>query len=113
MDKIWYILIDSVEEGPFSAKDLLHDKRVTLQTLVWREGLDNWVPLREISELRKLFEKRDYPTEEKEEEKGAESLPPQDELVLEYGKDPNFLFFWLVIALILAIYIIYELYSFT
>jgi GYF domain 2 len=114
MDKIWYILIDSVEEGPFSAKELFGDKRVSLDTLVWKEGLEKWIPLRNVSELRKLFEKRESSFKEeetKEEEQEHETYPSQGELVLDYRKGPNFFLIWLMIALILILYLLYEIYA--
>jgi len=41
MEKVWYILIEDIEEGPFSSRELFFDNRVTLDTLVWKEGYGN------------------------------------------------------------------------
>jgi hypothetical protein len=109
MDKIWYIFIDGKEEGPYSVKELLLHPRVTLDTLVWKEGFDQWIALRKVKELRRLFEKPE-PKDEDEEQRKSKNLPPQEELVMEYGKDPNFLYIWVILAITLMIYLAYELY---
>lgn len=109
MDKIWFICFDDKEEGPFSAKELSSDSRVTLDTLVWREGFPDWVPLRNIKELRKYFIK---PRKEEKKELFSKKLPPQEEIAIEHGKDPNFYFFWLIIAVIILLYLFYKMYRF-
>lgn len=40
--------------GPFTI-DQLSDKNITESTLVWKEGLPDWVPARNLSELQSLF----------------------------------------------------------
>lgn len=40
--------------GPFTI-DQLVDKNITENTLVWKEGLPDWVPARNLSELQPLF----------------------------------------------------------
>jgi len=111
MEKVWYILIEDIEEGPFSSRELFFDNRVTLDTLVWKEGYGNWVPLRLVDELRELFEEKPRPREEEPEEAEHNGISPQDELVLDYSRDPNFLFLWLVIILVLVCYLVYKLYG--
>lgn len=111
MEKIWYIIIEEKEEGPFSSSELLFDNRVTLDTLVWKEGFGNWVPIRMVEELRELFEEEVQHQEDEQQETESNGLAPQDELALEYGRDPNFLLLWLIIALLLVCYLFYELYG--
>lgn len=105
MDKIWFICIDEKEEGPFSAKELAEDPRVTLDTLVWREGFPDWVPLRRIKSLRKYFERESQDREP--EEPAPLKLTPQEELVIDHGKDPNFYFLLLALLLSLLLYLFY------
>ncbi len=41
--------------GPFSLEDL-RGKNLTGETLIWREGLTDWVPAKTVSDLNPLFE---------------------------------------------------------
>jgi predicted Zn finger-like uncharacterized protein len=50
----WYAGIRDLPVGPLSRKELLTKVQsgdVTADTLVWREGLDDWRPLRNVAEL--------------------------------------------------------------
>lgn len=40
--------------GPFSLEQL-RERNITTETLVWKEGLPDWVPARNLSELISLF----------------------------------------------------------
>jgi hypothetical protein len=40
--------------GPFTLEQL-RDKNITEGTLVWKEGLPDWVPARNLSDLQSLF----------------------------------------------------------
>jgi Interferon-induced transmembrane protein/GYF domain 2 len=40
--------------GPFSLEQL-REKNITGETLVWKEGLPDWVPARNLSDLETLF----------------------------------------------------------
>lgn len=111
MEKIWYIIIEEKEEGPFSSKDLLFDNRVTLDTLVWKEGFGSWVPLRMVEELKELFDEEVQPLKEEKDEKESNGLASVDELVLDYSRDPNFLLLWLIILLIIVCYVYFELFG--
>lgn len=54
----WYAGIRDVPVGPLSRKDLgarVAAGDVTGETLVWREGLDDWRPLQAIAELNDLM----------------------------------------------------------
>jgi predicted Zn finger-like uncharacterized protein len=54
-DAIWQVLIDGEPQGPFPPAELgemLTDGRMTWETYVWREGLDDWLPAQEAEELR-------------------------------------------------------------
>ncbi len=42
------------QEGPFSIEDLTN-KRISKTDMVWREGMEKWLPAGEIDELKTLF----------------------------------------------------------
>ena len=109
MEKIWYILIDEVEEGPFSSKELWFDARVNLETLVWKEGFRDWTPIKNVKELRKYFPS-DSSSEKKDEKKDAKALGTQNEIALDYSNDPNFFFFLILVALLLLCFFLYRMH---
>lgn len=96
MEKIWFIKIDNRKFGPYSPSDLKRDKRVTPDTLVWREGFADWVPMRFVEELNSVFE---------DDASGVKAVIPKDELgkdeiALDYSAEPpNNL--WLIVAIAL------------
>ncbi|MBN2802997.1 MAG: zinc-ribbon domain-containing protein [Deltaproteobacteria bacterium] len=56
--KIWFVVIDGKSAGPVSAKDILsykNEKRVTVDTLIWKEGMVDWVPIKSNSEITELL----------------------------------------------------------
>lgn len=53
-DAIWHVLIDGSQRGPVRRSQLLtslRDGTVNGTDLVWRPGLENWLPLREVPEF--------------------------------------------------------------
>lgn len=108
MEKIWYLLIDNKEEGPFSAKEVRANPKVTLETLVWKEGMSDWTPLKKIRELRRFFEPEPPIQDEEELKHSKKTLPAQNELVMEYGFDPGPIFLLILFLLLLIIYLFYR-----
>ena len=54
-DDIWHYARGNDRKGPVSVATLKHLAEagvVTHTTLVWREGLDNWVEVRDVPELQ-------------------------------------------------------------
>ncbi len=54
MIKIWFVATDGEQSGPLSVpevKELRMQGRVTEATYVWREGMDNWMPIGSVGEL--------------------------------------------------------------
>jgi len=106
--KEWYIQVFKKEEGPFTLLELRADRRITPDTLVWKEGFENWVPARDVEELKVLFEEEKKPS-------SAEIIRPfaddtsktDDVLALEY--DPKQWFTWLIIIIAVLLYVIYQL----
>lgn len=107
MKKIWYIKIDNQIEGPFSLPELKLDTRITPDTLVFKEGFDQWIAIRHVPELKEVFVDEEKPSAlEEESEEGV--IVPQDEMVLHLQNNYS-PFLFLVIVLILVIYIFYNL----
>lgn len=96
-DRVWFILIDHQKEGPYTLFDLKKDRRFTLDTLVWKEGFQEWIPARFIPELAALFADR----EKKEQELFL------DQCVLVMERDPFQLFIVFLIFLLICFYISY------
>lgn len=108
MDRIWFILVGSSQEGPYALEELRDDVRITPDTLAWREGFPKWLPIREIPELESLFE---------EEPKVPEPVKPkiilegEEEVVLELPAGPPFPIHWVIFAFFLIGYVLYRLYT--
>jgi hypothetical protein len=108
MEKIWYIKVNSIPEGPFSVRELKRDRRITPNTLVWREGFAKWVAIRYVVELKEVFADDESPDYEKKEEKPFPSrIPDREELALDLRIDPP-RFFWLLVIAIILIYLIIQ-----
>lgn len=99
-DVIWYIDIDGHAEGPFSVQQLKLDERVTPYTYVWREGYNKWRRIKDVPELKEIFQEEPQP--EIEEKK---SLPLDDEVVLKRELEPPPYWIWFLVFLtIILIY---------
>lgn len=107
IEKMWFILIDGKEEGPFSLLDLRSHKRLTPDTLVRKAGEKKWVPCRVIPELKEVFEdaEEDLPLPEQK----PSSTRTLDNGTLVANYDPPSFLFWLLIALIIFIYAVHQL----
>lgn len=108
MQKCWFILLEGVRQGPFSVIELKALKEITPDTLAWKEGLLKWTPIRDLPELKELFEESNEPLEELDIPlKGT----PQEEaaLSLDFSEPPFFL--WLLFSLLVIIYVIFQLYG--
>ncbi|WP_226987465.1 MULTISPECIES: DUF4339 domain-containing protein [Parachlamydia] len=105
----WWIKLNEVSEGPFSINQLRYDPRVTPDTLVWKKGFEKWIPIREVKELKDLFvdsEEQDLPLNLKR-NLGSRG---NNELVIDTQKDPFDFFYWLILAVIIISYVLYQLY---
>jgi HEAT repeat protein len=74
-DNEWFILIGQERQGPMSVHDvryLLTRRTIDGGTLVWKEGMDSWVRLREIDEFQP--KKKGEPEEAQAE--SEEAAPP-------------------------------------
>ena len=109
MEKIWYLEINGQRDGPWSVGELKRDTRITPDTLAWREGFENWKPLRNIPELQQIFEDEEpLPEQENSFEPQPTSILQKDELVLEAHDEPPYPFLLFLLAVI--IYFLTQLY---
>lgn len=78
----FYVSIEGQKEGPFSifkVAEMLETGRIDRDSLVWHQGAENWLPLRDVPALQGVAGKRpvnqppEIPTGEKAEEIIAES----------------------------------------
>lgn len=114
MDKIWYLYIDGKKEGPYDILDLKRHPKVTPDTLAWKPGFSQWVPMRSIFELMEVFKDEEVNGEETEEgsDKLIKKLEPKtgiedDAVVLRY--EPPYSYFWIVVAVLIILYTFYLL----
>lgn len=110
MEKIWFLLIDGKEEGPYSLIDLRRHIRLTPDTPVRRKGTDRWVLLRFIPELQSIFEDEPSvkPSPPDKKEKGDRQME-NGGVVLALRNDPPSFYFWLLIGAIILVYVLYQL----
>lgn len=62
--KGWHYLQKDQQSGPVSAGQIAHllaSEKINLSTLVWRDGMDGWVPLESVEELAPAFDTADEP----------------------------------------------------
>lgn len=48
---MWYYVVNGERRGPVTATALHAESAVTAETLVWRQGMPGWTPLRTVPEL--------------------------------------------------------------
>lgn len=109
MEKIWYIILDGATLGPFTELELRRKVGITPDTLCWRDGFADWTPMRDVPELKKVFED-DEPLEADDEEDGISKENGGDAEVALAVKDPNYVFWWLVIAALILSYLLSKLF---
>jgi hypothetical protein len=108
MDKVWFIEINGVRQGPFSIVDLKRDARVTPDTYVWKEGFDTWKRIKDVPELKLLFAEEEPPQENEESCKTPKGGAAEELIVLEMQEPPYL--FWILAALIILLYFVIQLY---
>ena len=111
MDIIWYIRINDSTEGPYSFDELKSDRRLTPETLAWRNGFSKWLPICEIPELKDLFKQRKKPskTPVTEDVPTVNSITA-NQLVLEANLEPPY-YFWILVILTILTYLFFHLHG--
>lgn len=106
MKRIWFIEIEKRPLGPFSAKQLKNNPRVTPDTLAWKAGMEKWLPIRQIPELAfDLFSDEEQPTTEQKKD-GEPVKNEGEELTLLNDSNPNPFIWWIFLLLLLFAYLI-------
>ncbi len=57
----YYIFVNKEQQGPYTLEEL-RTRHITSDTLVWREGMEQWMPAWQVADLRSLFESAAQPT---------------------------------------------------
>jgi hypothetical protein len=114
MKKIWYIEVLGKAEGPYSFSQLKQDKRISPDTLIWKAGFPQWVPIRYVTELKELFaDEKPPPSTDEEERRKREAQAKRigkETIALNCPSPPPLLLFWIVIILLFMSYLFYHLY---
>lgn len=105
--KIWFVLFDQQEEGPYSVADLKKERRITPFTLVRRVGSKQWRPIGKVKELKSVFAD-ETAREERPPEKPR--LSPGGEVALLNPPDPDGPL--TIIAFIILLLVVWLVYNF-
>ena len=108
MVKIWFLYINDEQEGPYTYLELSKDGRLQADTFAWKEGMEDWMRIAEIDELKGLVGKEKRGREENETDYEDSDLSPDDEIVLEMKNGRPFPWLWVLIVLIILFYAFYE-----
>lgn len=54
MEKIYYIVVNGSQEGPFT-KEELRSKNIALNTLIWRAGMPQWIRVGDFPEIADIL----------------------------------------------------------
>lgn len=77
-DAVWHAAIDDQDVGPLALAELgrhIESGRVDRDTLVWKTGMDDWLPAGDVPEVRALFDKVPPPRIGRAEEAGRAAKP--------------------------------------
>lgn len=110
MIKEWFIIVEGRQEGPYSLLELSRDKRITPDTLVWKKGFEKWIAIRNVRELKELFEDKPEgkPLHEKSKEKKPSLLDAEQD-TLAISQDPFQFTLWLLVILLILLYLFYQM----
>ncbi|MDO4722556.1 CD225/dispanin family protein [Porphyromonas circumdentaria] len=75
MDKLYYSIINGMQQGPFTLEELLK-RGITRDTPLWTEGMVDWLPASGIPEVARHLTYRQTP-------------PPSYEAQIRYGEITN------------------------
>lgn len=57
---MYYIIINDQQQGPFAKEELL-SRGLTPQTMVWCQGMPDWMPASSVHDLNDLFARPQQP----------------------------------------------------
>lgn len=64
-NKVWYAGVAGKQEGPFSIAEvatMLSSGKLTAESLVWKEGMADWVPISQVPEFSTFMAKSSAPS---------------------------------------------------
>lgn len=73
---MYYLIINEQQRGPFAKEDLLA-QGLTPSTMVWREGMADWAPATEVTELQELFCQQPAQPQSRQTQCAQPGQPPQ------------------------------------
>lgn len=56
--RLYYASLDGKQAGPFSETEivrLINDKKITRETLVWHQGMNQWKPAGDVPEILRII----------------------------------------------------------
>lgn len=105
MDKCWYYIIEGGAIGPYTLDELKDQPGFNPDSLVWKEGFQGWTLARDVKELEALFEDEETPTPIEEVEEEKKPVESEGDVAVVEGKEPPFMFLWLLFVVIVLIYL--------
>lgn len=103
---IWFIIVNGKKQGPFTFDQLAEHPDLTPFTLVWKKGFSKWLPIGQVPELAKIFEKKEDSLRTHK-----PSFKNGSEIILEasnHGFFPSI--WWVLLTLLIFIYVIVKLW---
>lgn len=105
---LWYVLLNEKQCGPYTFLELKGIKAITPDTLCWREGMPEWVPIRRVPELKDLFKDENVlPTVPDE----IPIVTPADDLALTLPQAEPPYYLWFILLFIVIAYALFQIYS--
>lgn len=105
---LWYVLLNEKQYGPFTFLELKGIASITPDTFCWREGMLEWLPIRDVPELKDLFKDEHVPPEVPDE---LPSLTPADDLTLTLPQIQPPYYLLLILLTLMIAYALFQIYS--
>lgn len=108
METEWYVMLGGKQSGPYSIEELLKIEEITPDTLAWRKGMMKWLLIRDIPELKRLFEdKNQLPLIPDPLVPAAET----EDLTMSFPQTEPPLFYWFLFLMVLIAYALFQIFS--
>lgn len=104
----WYVLLNEKQYGPYTFVELKGIASITPDTLCWREGMDGWLPIRNVPELKDLFKDEHVPPPVPDE---IPDVLPAEDLTLSIPQSEPPFYLWLMLLIIVIAYALFQIYS--
>jgi hypothetical protein len=108
--RVWFIRVGEEETGPFTPGEIKDNPLVNLDTLVRRKNWVEWFPLRDVAQLKKLFNQEKEDQNESFESKDVDKKKMSDVLTLSL-EPKNIFWLLLLILLLMMLYLGIVLYK--